>query len=85
MTAKCVECGDTHLIQVGSETSTLVGYVSSNGHNHDDNCRIRQYRCSNGHINNYSVRQKCGRAGCDWRGKDSCFCHPGKKLEEWPQ
>ena len=35
----CAECGEE--MALISECSTLVGYASPPGHNHDDNCKKR--------------------------------------------
>jgi len=45
---KCTECGEE---MTGSEgtSSTYAGYISPPGHNHDNNCVSRLYRCKNGH------------------------------------
>ena len=67
----------------GDIYETLVGYRSPGGHNHNDNCLIRVYRCPAGHYLNVSVRRMC--PVCDWKGKTQCFCHPGKKLDKWPE
>jgi hypothetical protein len=64
--------------------STCVGYMSPPGHNHDDNCVTRQYDCSCGNKVIVSKRNRCSNPDCDWVGKDECFCHEGKKVEEWP-
>lgn len=67
-----------------SETKTMVGYSSPPGHNHDDNCLLRMYVCDQcGHNHKVSKRRRC--PACDWVGKDSCFCHKGPKLDEWPR
>ena len=59
---------------------TLVGYGPFElGHNHDDNCRTRIYRCANGHEIGVRVRNTC--PACDWKGKLTCFCHDGEKVE----
>ena len=60
---------------------TLVAYNSPAGHDHDDNCLIRNYICSNGHVKIVSLRRRC--SSCDWVGKDKCFCHPDKKVDKW--
>lgn len=65
------------------ESTTLVGYLSPVGHNHDDNCLKRSYVCSNGHYQTLSKRRRC--QVCDWVGKEECFCHSGKKVDEWPE
>jgi hypothetical protein len=65
---------------------TLVGYDSPEGHNHDDNCKTREYQCTNvkcKHFWKESKRNKCSIPGCDWIGKESCFCHYNPKVTEW--
>lgn len=78
----CPECGEK--MGYFGESQTLVGYFSPPGHNHDDNCQNRTYGCNNGHKITLSKRRKCSDSECDWTGKDECFCHPGKKVDEWP-
>lgn len=63
--------------------STLLGYSSPPGHNHDDNCLTQLYTCANGHDIRLSKRRTC--PACDWKGKEKCFCHPGNKVDEWPE
>jgi hypothetical protein len=65
-------------------SETTVGYGSPPGHEHDDNCIIGSATCSAGHRINFSVRRRCTNPDCDWRGKEECFCHVGKKLDKWP-
>lgn len=77
----CKTCGEP-LFQYGGESSTLVGYHSPPGHNHDDNCIKRSYQCSNGHSIVVSKRRSC--KVCDWKGKEDCLCHDGAKVDEWP-
>ena len=86
---ECPVCGSSIDKQVGyGESVTAVGYFPEmiNGvkHNHDDNCRIRQYVCETGHKLAFSKRNKCSIPGCSWVGKRSCFCHEGEKIDEWP-
>ena len=78
----CPTCGEP-LTTDGSTSSTLVGYISPPGHNHDDNCKKRQYSCSNGHIFTISKINSC--PSCDWTGKTDCFCCPDGKQESWPE
>ncbi len=62
---------------------TLVAYYSPAGHDHDDNCRTEIYRCDGcGRNVSFHVRKKCPT--CNWKGKEECFCHKGKKIEELP-
>lgn len=79
----CDICGCI-LHQVTGTMTTLVGYFSPLGHNHDDNCRTRLYACENGHRYEISKRNKCPALGCGWKGKERCFCHKGAKVDEWP-
>ena len=81
----CTECGEpmTFRPSISNGTfSTLVGYSSPPGHDHDDNCLVRIYRCKNGHSVKVSKRRRC--PVCDWAGKEECFCHWGEKVNEWP-
>jgi hypothetical protein len=67
--------------QMGPESSTLVGYGRGNcplGKRHDDNCRKALFRCRNGHLRTISYRNTCP---CGWKGKLTCFCHKGDKIE----
>ena len=65
-------------------TETLAGYEEIPGHDHDDNCRCREYLCVAGHSTRVSIRRRCPTAGCVWVGKKTCSCHPGSKVDEWP-
>lgn len=73
----------------GDESVTLVGVMTNfkTGHKHDDNCRKRYYVCDKDplHIQQISIRRRCEIPGCDWLGKETCFCHPGNKVDEWPE
>jgi len=80
---KCPECGEK--MDYDGEWETMVGFYSPPNHDHNDNCLIRVYRCKNGHTIKLSKRRRCPNPDCDWIGKDECFCHPGKKLDEWPE
>jgi len=83
---KCPQCEEklTYNSAYG-ESRTLVGYYSGeDGHNHDDNCIIRYYKCKNGHNIKLSIRRTCSKKGCEWKGSDECFCHEGKKIDRWP-
>ena len=79
----CPECGEKFEYHTGTET-TLVGYCSPPGHDHDDNCQGRYYVCPNGHVAKVYKRNICPADNCDWKGKLTCFCHDGDKIEEWP-
>jgi len=72
----------------GCSMSTLMGamYNLKTGHKHDDNCLTRIYVCNQNseHQIKVSIRRRCETPGCEWRGKETCFCHPGTKLDEWP-
>jgi len=79
---KCPEC-EVETPKPAHTWQTAMGYVSPPGHDHDDNCLHRDYRCENGHEWSEYVRRYCGRKGCDWQGKLVCFCHKGEKLTQW--
>lgn len=78
----CAECGSPFTSHGGTST-TLVGYFSAPGHDHDDNCEKRGYVCANGHPTVVSIRKVCPAPGCGWQGKASCWCC-GVKVESWP-
>lgn len=78
-------CGAEWKTRSEGTSSTYVGYITINGHLHDDNCVKKFYYCSNGHRSVLSKRQECSRADCNWVGKEDCDCHDGKKVEEWPE
>ena len=82
---KCEKCGEElfRTNALGVTFSTCVGYFYPEGHNHDDNCRIRTYTCKNNHVIRLSKRNRC--PSCSWVGKEECFCHEGSKLDEWPK
>lgn len=78
--AICAQCGME--MRGGPTLSTLAMYSSPPGHDHNDNCRVRIYRCQNGHETVVNRQNKC--PACDWRGKLQCFCHKGAKVLFWP-
>ena len=83
---ECIECGEELVACEDGSCSTLVGYgPSPPGHNHDDNCVKKGYWCKNEHYQIVSKRRICPHPDCDWAGKEECFCHPGKKVDEWPE
>lgn len=82
---QCPQCGAEWVWCEEGFGQTLVGYASPPGHDHDDNCRQKQYRCANGHEHALSIRRRCSTYGCDWAGKSDCFCHPGRKVDAWPE
>lgn len=75
------QCGEP-FVKHTAESTTLVGYYSEDGHDHDDNCLKRVYICADEHRTLLSIMRTCDR--CDWTGKERCFCHPGDKVVEWP-
>lgn len=79
----CPTCAGPFVSHGGTST-TLVAFSSPEGHNHDDNCRGRTYFCAAGHETPVWLRNRCPAAGCDWRGKEACFCHEGAKVDAWP-
>ena len=74
-------CKDCHepMSSIGCR-STMVGYGSNCplGLEHDDNCQKHTMVCKNGHIREVALRRTCV---CGWRGKLTCSCHEGEKLE----
>lgn len=78
--AICPECRNVMI--AGPTTTTLVGYSSPEGCDHDDNCLTRIYKCKNNHSRKVSIRRVC--SNCSWVGKDDCGCHSEKKLNHWP-
>lgn len=80
---RCPTCSLPPIKEVGlGEFTTLVGYHSPEGHNHDDNCVKREYICANRHHFTLSIRRSCP---CGWLGKEDCFCHKGIKISKWPE
>lgn len=78
----CKTCGSPNFTWTGGETTTLVGYFSPAGHNHDDNCIVRGYVCENGHPKGISKQNAC--SACNWVGKTTCRICGGEKVKEWP-
>lgn len=83
---KCPNCG-TETRHTGTST-TLVGFsprlIDGVEHDHDDNCLKRGYACNScGHDWAESVRRTCSVPSCAWRGKETCFCHAGPKVDAW--
>lgn len=78
----CNECGQL-MTPSGEIGKTLVGYSSPPEHDHDDNCECQIYICPSGHRRKISKRRRCPK--CEWVGKESCFCHDGLKVDEWPK
>ena len=81
-TLVCPTCNAESTLTSDGMTTTLVGYSSPLGHDHDDNCHIRVAKCGNGHTFRVSKRRTC--PSCNWKGKEACFCHPQRKLDDWP-
>lgn len=77
----CSECSEAFEYH-GGTGSTLVGYFSPPGHDHNDNCKKRVYVCANGHKTMITKQNSCPK--CEWTGKVTCFCHEGEKAKEWP-
>jgi len=83
-TTNCPKCNGKMVCE--GTSSTLVYYTSPQGHDHDDNCRSRSYFCTEcGEELLISKRNKCPNPDCNWVGKESCWCHEGKKVDEWPE
>ena len=78
---KCERCQTE--AKHGGTWNTLVGYWGfKDGHDHDDNCRTRFYECGNCHHKWTESKQNTCPV-CDWKGKESCWCHIGDKVTEW--
>lgn len=69
----------------GDEEMTLAAFYSEEGHDHDDNCLLRQYHCDMGHTVLVGLRRRCNTKDCEWVGKAECGCHDGFKVNEWPK
>lgn len=82
--SNCSECNEPFVECRGIE-ETLVGSASPPGHDHNNNCMTGHMYCANGHRTFLPLRRKCCVEGCDWKGKEKCFCHKGPKVEEWPE
>lgn len=81
----CPTCGAewTHKAPYG--VTTLVGYASPPGHSHNDNCLFKTYTCKNGHSHAIYIRRRCTAEGCEWVGKETCWCHTSNKVDSWPE
>jgi len=82
---RCTICGAKLIACEDGTVSTLVGYYSPPDHDHDDNCLKRVYFCENNHAQIIAKRRRCPNPDCNWVGKEDCFCHDGKKVDEWPE
>jgi hypothetical protein len=79
----CGECGEAMTADPSWIQETSVGFVSLQPwHVHDDNCKTLVYVCAHKHKRIVSIRRRCDK--CDWLGIDSCSCHHGTKVDEWP-
>lgn len=85
MRAQCPECGEELDTRSEYIWQTAVGYDSPPGHDHDDNCVTRAYKCKKGHVVKLSIRRRCPVEGCGWEGKERCSCHKMDKFDEWPE
>ena len=79
---ECPECGSA--LDYERTTTTYVGYISPPGHNHDDNCQSREYKCDCGYKTLVSKRNRCPVSDCNWVGQAKCFCHTRDKVNAWP-
>jgi len=87
MSHNCPTCNEEAVARYG-ETETLVGYTpftDSGGkeHEHNDNCLKQNFSCPNDHVWKLSERRRCNADGCNWMGKEECFCHVGKKIDNF--
>ncbi|KKM72758.1 hypothetical protein LCGC14_1417260 [marine sediment metagenome] len=83
----CPTCKEPAIARYGI-METLVGYSSftdddGNVHEHDDNCLKQNFACSNDHVWTLSKRRRCKTDGCNWLGKEECFCHERKKVDSF--
>jgi hypothetical protein len=74
----CSKCNEP--MEAGDEISTLVGYISPKGHDHNDNRRTKVYHCPEGHFKIVVKINKCHV--CDWVGRsyEGTYLHV---VEEW--
>lgn len=79
----CIHCNQP-MKNTGEYRETLVGYHSKDGHDHDDNCKGYEYKCPSNHTQMVYIRRTCSIKGCEWKGKETCFCHKEKKVEILP-
>lgn len=83
-TTNCPECNGK--MGCYGTSTTLLGGTGPEGHSHDPNCHKRDYFCTEcDHRMVISKQVRCDFPGCNWVGEDECFCHPGKKVIEWPE
>ena len=80
----CPHCGGKMRCENDCVTTTLVAFHCEDGHNHDDNCLTRAYRCEFGHTVTVGIRRRCNAKDCEWKGKQRCDCHDGDKVNTWP-
>lgn len=79
---KCPNCRTE--IKYTGESVTYIGYISPKGHDHNDNCVVRRYKCFNCRQEwSESKRNRCSTPGCGWVGKKTCGCHEGEKVDKW--
>src|SRR5271169_3286198 len=52
--------------------STLVGYYSPPGHDHDDNCKTYYFMCECGNHFKISPINLCSNTDCYWEGQHDC-------------
>jgi hypothetical protein len=69
----CPTCGRE--CTSNASVRSILDFVNQVGHNHNDNCRKFMFRCPNKHKFSVRVRNTC--PNCDWKGKETCECHPG--------
>lgn len=79
----CTTCSQP-MKSTGIYSETLLSYPSPAGHKHDDNCKVFEYKCTSNsnHIQFISIQRTCSM--CDWKGRETCFCHALKKVKELP-
>lgn len=83
----CSQCNQS-MTNSRAYSETLVGYSGAPaGHVHDDNCKGYYFKCTSGsnHIKQVFIVRTCATPGCNWTGRESCFCHPEKKVKTLPK
>lgn len=86
--ATCPKCKSVEVeARTKGHCQTLVGFLTrEKGHNHDNNCWTRDYRCLMcKHRWRHALRRRCPAPDCDWVTKEECFCFEGKALDAFPE
>ncbi len=90
MTAECPNCQSHEVEAKDGYNTTLVGFLGgAPGHDHNNNCWKKFYRCRECDTKwEHALRRRCPAEDCDFETKETCFCFSqipdGKALFEWP-